>query len=99
MLQTLFIYIWAPLIPMGLFLLVLRPVLLAVRKKNPMGPRAKSVLWFLQAVGFWSFLTGSWMLAQSALPALLDDEDDVPAAAADDDSTSSAKKKKKNSSD
>lgn len=72
MLQTLFVYMWIPLLPTGLMLLLLRPILLLVRKKSPMTPRTRSVLWFLQALGFWAFFIASWMVLENVVPMLLE---------------------------
>jgi len=77
MLFTIFQWVPAVLMVGGLFLLALRPILLkTVDKKRPLRARTKSVLWFLQALGFWGIVIGSWMRFENLIVELLDGDDD-----------------------
>ncbi|MCP4500813.1 MAG: hypothetical protein GY822_12700 [Deltaproteobacteria bacterium] len=77
MLQKLFVYIWVPLLLLGPPLMVLRPMLLFLRRKDPMGPRTKSFLWFFQVVGFWAFLIGACMILPNLLSPLFEKDASV----------------------
>lgn len=83
MLFTIFQWVPAVLMVGGLFFLALRPILLkTLDKKRPLRARTKSVLWFMQALGFWGIVIGSWMRFENLIVELLDgDEDDTEESA------------------
>ena len=75
LLQLFFRYVWIILIPAGILGLALRPVVWAVRRKEkkPMHHRVQSLLWFLQALGFWMLLIGTWMRLESVIAGFFDE--------------------------
>ncbi|RMF06752.1 MAG: hypothetical protein D6773_04110 [Alphaproteobacteria bacterium] len=67
-------WLWAILIALGLPLLILRPIMLLRGEKKVLTDRTKSILWFLQALGFWALVIGGWMKVEALIPTLLEDE-------------------------
>lgn len=80
MLFTFFQWIWLILIVAGAVLLVIRPVMLRRDKTSPLKERTKAVLWFLQSLGFWAIVIGSWMRIEALVDELRDEEEEARAA-------------------
>ncbi len=83
-LQTIFSNLEFPLIALGIALIIVKQIGTIRAKKKPITPRAKSMLWFLQAFGFWCLVVGVFMVGQVRLPDLLSGEVDPADAVADD---------------
>lgn len=81
-LQTIFSNLEFPLIALGIALIIVKQIGSLRAKKKPVTPRAKSMLWFLQAFGFWCLVVGVFMVAQVRLPDLLSGEVDPADAVA-----------------
>jgi flagellar biosynthesis/type III secretory pathway M-ring protein FliF/YscJ len=67
-------WLWLILLVGGVPLLLLRPLRLKAGK--PLTDRAKSWLWFLQALGFWAIVIGGWMKLEAVIPELLEPEEE-----------------------
>lgn len=71
-------WLWLILLIVGVPLLVLRPLRLKTGK--PITDRARSWLWFLQALGFWAIVIGGWMKLEAVIPELLEPDEDEEAS-------------------
>jgi hypothetical protein len=76
-------WLWLILLIGGVPLLLLRPIRLKAGK--PVTDRARSWLWFLQALGFWAIVIGGWMKLEAVIPELLEPEEDEDVEEASDD--------------
>jgi branched-subunit amino acid transport protein len=77
MLFTFFQWIWLILIVVGAVLFVLRPIGMRRHKTVPVTDRMKAVLWFLQSLGFWAIVIGSWMRIEALIDAMDDDDEEA----------------------
>ena len=66
---------------MRVAMIAVKQVMTLQGKKKPLTPRAKSILWFMQAFGFWAIVIGAWIKLETILPDLISGEtDDVDAS-------------------
>jgi hypothetical protein len=77
MLFTFFQWIWLILIVVGAVLFVLRPIGMHRNRTVPIQDRTKALLWFLQSLGFWAIVIGSWMKIEAFVDSLDDEEEET----------------------